>query len=106
AKDDSLPASHPLQLLCVIIVKQKNLTMELKKIIRQSVFAIALTIPVLFTSCDKDDDPAVTNNITDVVVANANFTTLEAAVIKANLQATLSGAGPFTVFAPDDAAFT
>ncbi|HNR18274.1 MAG TPA: fasciclin domain-containing protein [Chitinophagaceae bacterium] len=80
--------------------------MELKKIIRQSVFAIALTIPVLFTSCDKDDDPAVTNNITDVVVANANFTTLEAAVIKANLQATLSGAGPFTVFAPDDAAFT
>lgn len=80
--------------------------MELKKIIRQSAFAIALTVPVLFTSCDKDDNPAVTNNITDVVVANANFTTLEAAVIKANLQATLSGAGPFTVFAPDDAAFT
>lgn len=80
--------------------------MELKKIIRQSAFAIALTVPVLFTSCDKDDDPAVTNTITDVVVANANFTTLEAAVIKANLQATLSGAGPFTVFAPDDAAFT
>ena len=80
--------------------------MELKKIIRQSALAIALTVPVLFTSCDKDDDPAVTNTITDVVVANANFTTLEAAVIKANLQATLSGAGPFTVFAPDDAAFT
>lgn len=80
--------------------------MELKKIIRQSAFAIALTVPVLFTSCDKDDDPAVTNTITDVVVGNANFSTLEAAVIKANLQATLSGAGPFTVFAPDDAAFT
>lgn len=80
--------------------------MELKKIIRQSAFAIALTVPVLFTSCDKDDDPAVTNTITDVVVGNANFSTLEAAVIKANLQATLSGTGPFTVFAPDDAAFT
>ncbi len=80
--------------------------MELKKIIRQSAFAIALTVPVLFTSCDKDDDPAVTNTITDVVVGNASFSTLEAAVIKANLQATLSGAGPFTVFAPDDAAFT
>ena len=80
--------------------------MELKKISRQSAFAIALTVPVLFTSCDKDDDPAVTNTITDVVVGNANFSTLEAAVIKANLQATLSGAGPFTVFAPDDAAFT
>jgi len=80
--------------------------MELKKIIRKSAFAIALTVPVLFTSCDKDDDPAVANTITDVVVANANFSTLEAAVIKANLQATLSGTGPFTVFAPDDAAFT
>ncbi|MBL7724446.1 MAG: fasciclin domain-containing protein [Chitinophagaceae bacterium] len=80
--------------------------MELKKIIRKSAFAIALTVPLLFTSCDKDDDPAVTNTITDVVVANANFSTLEAAVIKANLQATLSGTGPFTVFAPDDAAFT
>jgi uncharacterized surface protein with fasciclin (FAS1) repeats len=40
------------------------------------------------------------------VVSGANFTTLESAVLKANLQATLSGTGPFTVFAPDDAAFT
>ena len=48
---------------------------------------------------------AETNTITDIVVSNSNFTTLESAVLKANLQATLSGAGPFTVFAPDDAAF-
>ena len=79
--------------------------MELKKFLRQSTFAIALSVPVLITGCDKDDDP-VSNTITDVVVSNASFTTLEAAVVKAGLQTTLSGTGPFTVFAPDDAAFT
>ena len=60
---------------------------------------------IFLSSCDKDDTPPATNTITDVVVSGSNFTTLESAVIKANLQATLSGAGPFTVFAPDDAAF-
>ena len=79
--------------------------MELKKFLRQSTFAIALSVPVLITGCDKDDDP-VNNTITDVVVGNASFTTLEAAVVKAGLQTTLSGTGPFTVFAPDDEAFT
>jgi uncharacterized surface protein with fasciclin (FAS1) repeats len=39
-------------------------------------------------------------------VASADFSTLKDAVIKADLQTTLSGAGPFTVFAPDNAAFT
>lgn len=36
---------------------------------------------------------------------NANFTTLVAAVTAADLGPTLSGTGPFTVFAPTDAAF-
>lgn len=79
--------------------------MELRKFLRQSTFAIVLSVPVLITGCDKDNDP-VNNTITDVVVGNASFTTLEAAVVKAGLQTTLSGTGPFTVFAPDDAAFT
>ena len=59
------------------------------------------------TSCDKDDDDdnPSDNTITALVVANNDFSTLETAVIKANLQTTLSGAGPFTVFAPDNAAF-
>jgi uncharacterized surface protein with fasciclin (FAS1) repeats len=66
---------------------------------------LALSASVLFYSCKKDDNPPPANTITDVVVSGANFTTLEAAVVKANLQATLSGTGPYTVFAPDDAAF-
>lgn len=66
--------------------------------------AIAVSLFGL-SSCDKNDDPIVANNITDVVVNAASFSVLEEAVVKANLAATLSGAGPFTVFAPDNAAF-
>lgn len=75
-----------------------------KKIILRNVM-LMLSIPVIMSSCEKDDPAPVSNTITDVVVSNNNFTTLESAVLKANLQTTLSGSGPFTVFAPDDAAF-
>jgi transforming growth factor-beta-induced protein len=37
---------------------------------------------------------------------NKNFSTLVAAVVKADLLSTLLGAGPFTLFAPTNAAFT
>lgn len=80
--------------------------MELKKLLQQTLLFGTLGITVFITGCDKDDDPVVTNTITDVVVRNDNFSTLEAAVIKANAQSTLSGTGPFTVFAPDNNAFT
>ncbi|MGE3180642.1 MAG: fasciclin domain-containing protein [Phycisphaerae bacterium] len=43
--------------------------------------------------------------IVDTAVANGNFKTLVAAVKAADLASTLSGKGPFTVFAPTDEAF-
>ena len=43
--------------------------------------------------------------IVDVAQGNPDFSTLVAAVTSANLGATLAGTGPFTVFAPTDAAF-
>ena len=45
------------------------------------------------------------NTIMDLVAADARFKTLAAAVNAAGLGEVLSGAGPFTVFAPTDAAF-
>ncbi|WP_435416558.1 fasciclin domain-containing protein [Polaribacter aestuariivivens] len=44
-------------------------------------------------------------NIVEVAVGNENFSTLVAAVKAADLVETLSGEGPFTVFAPTNDAF-
>ena len=49
--------------------------------------------------------PAFADTIVDVAVGAGDFTTLVAAVEAAGLVETLSGEGPFTVFAPTDAAF-
>ena len=46
-----------------------------------------------------------TNTVVDIVVNSPDHNTLEAAVIAAGLAGALSGDGPFTVFAPTDAAF-
>ncbi len=44
-------------------------------------------------------------DIVDTAIAAGNFNTLVAAIKAAGLVDTLKGAGPFTVFAPTDAAF-
>ena len=56
-------------------------------------------------ACDSDD-PTPTETVTATVVADPQLSTLEAAVVRAGLADDLAGAGPFTVFAPTDAAFT
>ena len=48
---------------------------------------------------------AATNDIVDTAVAAGSFKTLAAALQAAGLVETLKGKGPFTVFAPTDAAF-
>lgn len=59
--------------------------------------AMALSAPAFAESHSKD--------IVDTAVGAGNFTTLVAAVEAAGLVETLKGEGPFTVFAPTDAAF-
>jgi uncharacterized surface protein with fasciclin (FAS1) repeats len=49
--------------------------------------------------------PAAPATVVDIAVGSPDHTTLVAAVTAAGLGETLSGAGPFTVFAPTDAAF-
>jgi uncharacterized surface protein with fasciclin (FAS1) repeats len=61
------------------------------------------------TSCDKDDDPVPEpqqKSITQTVVDGADFSLLEAAVIRAGLADTLNNLQNLTVFAPNNAAFT
>jgi len=63
------------------------------------------TTILFLSSCSDDDDPIIeTNTIVDVAVNN-NLSSLVAAVVRADLAETLSGSGPFTVFAPTNAAF-
>jgi uncharacterized surface protein with fasciclin (FAS1) repeats len=71
--------------------------------------SIVLLSVTVFTSCKKDDPivtPPPATDIVSVAVANGSFKTLAAALTKAGLVSTLQGAGPYTVFAPSDAAFT
>ena len=91
---------------------------------RNLMIAFAVTGLVFSTACanNKEKTPKETNeittekvvettvvdttpNIVGVAVANENFSTLVAAVKAAGLVETLSGNGPFTVFAPVNAAF-
>ena len=51
------------------------------------------------------NDTASTGTIVDVAGGNADFSTLVQAVTAAELGETLSGEGPYTVFAPTNAAF-
>jgi uncharacterized surface protein with fasciclin (FAS1) repeats len=46
-----------------------------------------------------------TRNLLDTAAANGKFKTFRKAIDQAGLAATLNGPGPFTVFAPTDAAF-
>ena len=57
------------------------------------------------TNSATEEKSMMQGTIVDIAVSNGNFTTLVAAVKAAGLAETLSGPGPFTVFAPTDEAF-
>ena len=57
------------------------------------------------TPAHSPAEMAKTGDIVDVAVGAGSFNTLVAAVKAAGLVETLKGPGPFTVFAPTDAAF-
>ncbi|TDQ19451.1 putative surface protein with fasciclin (FAS1) repeats [Algoriphagus boseongensis] len=52
-----------------------------------------------------EETPAPSNTVVDIAIGSQDHTTLVAAVQAAGLVETLSGTGPFTVFAPTNAAF-
>ncbi len=66
-----------------------------------------LTLSIGFIACG-DDDPIVEGpkTIAELASETANLSSLVAALDAADLVSTLDGDGPFTVFAPTDAAFS
>jgi uncharacterized surface protein with fasciclin (FAS1) repeats len=80
------------------------------------IVATIAILTVVAAACSSDDGgdsatppaatgDATTMDIVDTAVAAGDFDTLVAAVEAAGLVDTLKGEGPFTVFAPTDAAF-
>lgn len=68
--------------------------------IRRTFLALTATVALSFPAFAGGD-----KDIIDTAVGAGNFTTLAAALTAAGLVDTLKGEGPFTVFAPTDAAF-
>jgi len=79
--------------------KDKQEKSVMRQIIRHSVLAVALAAAVVMPTRAAEKD------IVDTAVAAGSFKTLAAALEAAGLVETLKGTGPFTVFAPTDAAF-
>jgi uncharacterized surface protein with fasciclin (FAS1) repeats len=85
----------------------------MKKLRLGAMTALALAAALTLSACGSDSENATDSmagqesvgTIVDVAVGAGNFSTLVAAVTAADLVETLSGTGPFTVFAPTDEAF-
>jgi transforming growth factor-beta-induced protein len=66
----------------------------------------------VFSSCEKEEDPPMNpiedgpESIAAIASDNEDFSILVEALAKADLVSTLDGAGSFTVFAPDNDAFS
>jgi uncharacterized surface protein with fasciclin (FAS1) repeats len=69
----------------------------MKKLAKLAAVAAVVVAPAIASAQGK--------NIVETAVGAGQFNTLVTAVQAADLVATLSGTGPFTVFAPNDAAF-
>lgn len=66
---------------------------------------LVATSTVMFSCSDDDNVAPESNTIAAIASRNPNFTTLVAALDRAGLVQTLDQNGPFTVFAPTNAAF-
>ena len=66
---------------------------------------LAVATLLALAACGGSDDHPDPVNIVETAKADPQFSILVEAVVAADLATTLSGAGPFTVFAPTNTAF-
>jgi uncharacterized surface protein with fasciclin (FAS1) repeats len=72
---------------------------------RASALLLLPAVTLAFGACDDDPVAQDRDDIVDVAASTAALSTLVTALQTAELDATLAGPGPFTVFAPTNAAF-
>jgi uncharacterized surface protein with fasciclin (FAS1) repeats len=70
------------------------------KLLSTTFFALSVILSPIAAQAE-----APTKNVVEIAAGNTDFSTLVTAVKAAGLAETLSGKGPFTVFAPTNAAF-
>jgi uncharacterized surface protein with fasciclin (FAS1) repeats len=75
----------------------------MKKLIGMATVAVLASLLALGAPAAAQEEPS--GNIVEIAQGNPDFSTLVSAVSAAGLVETLSGPGPFTVFAPTNAAF-
>ncbi len=86
-------------------MKSFQLNFKLFNVTKLTLILVLLGMVTLLSSCGDDDDNVVEpQDIVDVAVANG-YSRLADALTEAGLVTTLQGTGPFTVFAPTNAAF-
>lgn len=73
--------------------------------LKRSALILAAVTSVGLAACSDDGETNKGQTISELAVATPELSTLVSALQKAALVDTLSGAGPFTVFAPTNAAF-
>ncbi|GAB1307471.1 hypothetical protein KH5_01540 [Urechidicola sp. KH5] len=87
----------------------KTLNESLKRKFSLLTALIFMGASLFLVSCDDDDDgpgePTVTLDVVEIIDGAPGLSTLNSAINAAGLGPTLSGEGPFTIFAPTNAAF-
>lgn len=80
----------------------------MKNLLKIKCLALLTLLAIAGTSCNNDDNNTtpVDNTITGIASTTPNLSILVQALAKADLATTLQGSGPYTVFAPTNAAFT
>ncbi len=85
-------------------MKTFQFNFKLIGVTKLTLILVLLGMVILLSSCGEDDDVQDPQDIVEVAISSG-YTRLADALTQAGLVSTLQGDGPFTVFAPTNAAF-